>query len=64
MTAGRRPGKPTGMNIMNYLNMLSSGSSADRIGDVAYMAENPGREVFLQFCNDVMELYEETYLTG
>lgn len=41
---GKRPGKTMNVNTMNHMNMLSSGNSAGRNENIAYMTEQNGRE--------------------
>lgn len=49
MIGARRLGKPTNVKLLEFLNMLSSGNSAERNEEEAYMAKEIGRPFFLQF---------------
>lgn len=48
--------------MLNCLNMLSSGNRADNNDDVVYMAEETGRQYFLKFCEDIVNIYAEAVL--
>lgn len=58
-----RPGYPTDVKVMNYLNILTIDNIADRNNVVTYMADQTGREYILKLCKHVTKVYGDTYLT-
>lgn len=62
MIGVRLPGNTIDVKVLNYLNMLSSDISSDINEDVAYVAEETGKQYFLHFGEVVGKIYGEAYL--
>lgn len=62
MIGGRSPGKPTDVRVFNCFNILSSRKSTDRNEDVAYMADETGRQYFYKYREDGVKSYVDKYL--
>lgn len=55
--------KPTDVNTLTSLRMLTTGGSDETTGDVLYMVEEMTWQYFKCFCKDIVDRYKTTYLT-